>query len=108
MSEEPDKREPSPNDPRVKKILKELSGAIHDSLTTSKRVATCIEKLRETGFDLYLILEATVALKKVDEEEPETTPAAAEEPETEPAPDDGSFSGRDLAFLKELRIRIDG
>lgn len=107
---------PPGDEESIQKILKELSRAIHDSLTASSRIAGCVERLRETGFDLYLILEATVALKKIDEEgvsHGDEMPTRREEIQRLAAPssaatsqtcDDG-FNGPDLEFLKDLRIK---
>lgn len=78
----------------VKKLIQKLGEAIHESVAESENIAGVVKNIREQGFDVLLMLEATIGLNEV-EDEPET----AEEEATE-----GPFTASDLTFLRSLRI----
>ncbi len=79
----------------VKKLIQKLGEAIHETVAESEDIAGVVRNIREQGFDVLLMLEATIGLNEV---EPETA-----EPDEEQA--DG-FTHSDLHFLKSLRITI--
>jgi hypothetical protein len=84
---------------KVKKLIQKLGEAIHESVSESENIAGVVKNIREQGFDVLLMLEATIGLNEVEEE---TAEAAAEESETA----DGPFTRNDLSFLKSLRISL--
>jgi len=57
-----------------------------------------VKNIREQGFDVLLMLEATIGLNEVEEETPETDAADASA--------EGPFTHNDLSFLKSLRISL--
>ncbi len=81
---------------QVKNLIQKLGEAIHESVSASEEIADVVREIREQGFDVLLMLEATIGLNQVDDEEEGKTPAD----ETV----DGPFTHHDLSFLKSLRI----
>jgi len=83
---------------KVKNLIQKLGEAIHESVSESENIAGVVKNIREQGFDVLLMLEATIGLNEVDESEVEET-----EDEHEEA---GPFTRGDLNFLKSLRISL--
>lgn len=95
--------------PRLKKLLKELGEAINGSLSESEHIAQVIAKIKDEGFDIFLVLEATIGFNRRDEL---GTPGSAElvsmrnnKKNSEP---DFTMNASDVRFLKSLRISVDG
>jgi hypothetical protein len=84
---------------KVKKLIQKLGEAIHESVSESEDIAGVVKNIREQGFDVLLMLEATIGLNEVEAETEETLalPAPGENAE-------GPFTSNDLSFLKSLRI----
>ena len=81
--------------------MKELSEAINESLSEAEPIAAVIGKIKGEGYDVFLVLEATVGFNKRNEHEEEPTPVLANsEPEFK-------LNAQDLRFLKSLRISLD-
>jgi hypothetical protein len=83
--------------------MKELGEAINDSLSDSEQIAEVIGKIKAGGYDVFLVLEATIGFNKRDEQE-ETRPALVNSRKENP---DFKVNQQDLKFLKSLRISID-
>jgi len=81
---------------QVKDLIQKLGEAIHESMSESEQIAGVVRDIRKQGFDVLLMLEATIGLNEIDEE----TEAKDEGDEII----DGSFTRNDLTFLKSLRI----
>jgi hypothetical protein len=85
--------------------MKELECAISGSLSRSSRVAEVIAKINDEGFDIFLILEATIGLSQQKEEArtgSELVGARATNSETTL-----NMNAQDVNFLKSLRISVD-
>jgi hypothetical protein len=83
---------------QVKDLIQKLGEAIHESVSESDQISGVVREIREQGFDVLLMLEATIGLNEVEDDVEE---ADAEEG-NEAA--DGPFTRHDLTFLKSLRI----
>src|SRR5215813_11239250 len=68
-------------DDRLKELMQELGNAINESLSDSDRIAEAIGEIKRAGYDVFLVLEATIGFNKREEadEEPEA-PAEIEPP----------------------------
>jgi uncharacterized protein (UPF0335 family) len=86
---------------KVKNLIQQLGEAIHETVSESEDVAGVVKDIREQGFDVMLMLEATIGLNEVDEAETEAE-STSDDPET------GPFTQSDLDFLKSLRIALPG
>lgn len=82
---------------KVKNLIQKLGEAIHESVSESEDIAVVVRSIREQGFDVLLMLEATIGLNEVEDE-------AEEQGETSEV--EGPFTSHDLNFLKSLRISV--
>ena len=82
---------------QVKDLIQKLGEAIHESVSESDQIAGVVKEIREQGFDVLLMLEATIGLNEVDEDE---TAEVDEGDQTA----NGPFTRNDISFLKSLRI----
>jgi len=86
---------------RLRELIQQLGEAIHESVIESEQIAGVVQDIREHGFDVLLMLEATIGLNEVAKEPVE---GASEEP----IPVAGAFTQHDLHFLRSLRISVEG
>ena len=84
---------------KVKNLIQKLGEAIHESVSESEDIAGVVKNIREQGFDVLLMLEATIGLNEVETEA--SRPAESVGDDT-----DGPFTRNDLTFLKSLRISL--
>jgi hypothetical protein len=84
---------------KVKNLIQKLGEAIHESVSESEDIAGVVKNIREQGFDVLLMLEATIGLNEVEAESEDSTETIEEEAE-------GPFTRNDLTFLKSLRISL--
>lgn len=82
---------------KVKQLIQKLGEAIHETVSESEDIAIVVKDIRDQGFDVLLMLEATIGLNEV-ENVPEQTEDSGDEI--------GPFSSSDLTFLKSLRISV--
>ena len=95
---------------KLKELMQELGNAINESLSDSDRIAAAIGEIKRAGYDVFLVLEATIGFNKREEsaDEEET-----EEVESEPTKRRFESTGKikltsqDQKFLKALKIAID-
>lgn len=85
---------------RLRELIQQLGEAIHESVIESEQIAGVVQDIRKHGFDVLLMLEATIGLNEVKEGE------NAENTET--AEDGTKFTKNDVNFLRSLRISIEG
>lgn len=89
-------------DDKIKQLLQDLGTAINESISTSEDVNRHIQKIRDEGYDLYVVLDATIGLNK-QEEESEST-AVATVPSAPPKDAQFRININDLALLRSLGI----
>src|SRR5258706_6270691 len=63
--------------------MQELGNAINESLSDSDRIAAAIGEIKRAGYDVFLVLEATIGFNKRDENEAESDDGPEMEIETE-------------------------
>lgn len=89
---------------RLRELIQQLGEAIHESVIESEQIAGVVQDIRQHGFDVLLMLEATIGLNEVASPE-------SDDPEAD-SPDEGGdetpFSQNDLHFLRSLRISVEG
>lgn len=88
--------------PRLRELIQQLGEAIHESVLESEQIAGVVQDIRKHGFDVLLMLEATIGLNEVGEKGNEKLTTGTEETT------DGTFTQGDLHFLKSLRISVEG
>ena len=90
---------------RLKSLMQDLGNAINESLSDSERIAEAIGEIKRAGYDVFLVLEATIGFNKRDEaEEAETEEVSETETESSGRV---RFTSQDQRFLKALRIAVD-
>ena len=92
--------------------MQELGNAINDSLSESDRIAEAIGEIKRAGYDVFLVLEATIGFNRRDEnaeEEEEDQPEVTEEQpkRTFEATGKIKFTSQDHRFLRALKIAVD-
>lgn len=94
----------------MKKLIQQLGEAIHESVSESEQIAGVVQDIRRHGFDVLLMLEATIGLNEV-EQQPTALPAASKTGVTGEdigSADSTEFTPQDLKFLRSLRISMQG
>jgi len=66
-------------DEKIKQLLRDLGTAINESISGSDDVNQHIQRIRDEGYDLYVVLDATIGLNK-QETADTATQAQAEKP----------------------------
>jgi hypothetical protein len=51
-------------DDNFKRLIKELGDAINESLSDSEKIADVMSRIRNAGYDLFLVLEVTIGFNK--------------------------------------------
>src|SRR6476646_12185873 len=60
-------------DPQLKQLMKELGDAINESLSDSEQISEVVSRIKEGGYDIFLVLEATIGVSKQGEKSPDKT-----------------------------------
>ena len=89
--------------PKVKNLIQKLGEAIHESVSESEHIAGVVKNIREQGFDVLLMLEATIGLNEL-EQQPAAVPLALTSGD---GPEAGPFTSSDVNFLRSLRIAVE-
>jgi uncharacterized protein (UPF0335 family) len=93
---------------KMRKLVQRLGEAIHESVSESEQIAGVVQDIRRQGFDVLLMLEATIGLNELAEQQPgsaeEATNVAGGEEQEGPR----TFTAQDLHFLRSLRIAVEG
>ena len=98
---------------RLRDLMQELGNAINESLSDSDRIAAAIGEIKRAGYDVFLVLEATIGFNKRTEneenEETEETVELESQPETGRRRRVGKIqlTSQDQKFLRALKIAID-
>jgi uncharacterized protein (UPF0335 family) len=88
---------------RLRELIQQLGEAIHESVIESEQIAGVVQDIRRHGFDVLLMLEATIGLNEVSNKDSEEAEAGAET-----NPDGSAFTKNDVNFLRSLRISVEG
>ena len=91
-------------DDNLKHLMKELGAAINDALSDSEEISEAIQNVRNAGYDVFLVLEATIGFNRRSKTEG-----------AEDAASGGLKSGemklkvtsQDLKFLRSLKISVE-
>jgi hypothetical protein len=99
---------------KLKELMQELGNAINESLSDSDRIAAAIGEIKRAGYDVFLVLEATIGFNKREENgeyesEGEGEAVEAEAPPKRKFESTGKIklTSQDQKFLKALKIAID-
>jgi len=102
-------------DDRLKDLMQDLGNAINESLSDSDRIAEAIGEIKRSGYDVFLVLEATIGFNKREEGEDDDIPQIAgefsasqsEQPKVRGRGGKLSWTSQDQKFLRALKISLD-
>ena len=86
-------------DEKIKQLLRELGTAINESISGSDDVNKQIQRIRDEGYNLYVVLDATIGLNRQDEPEAPTEVIVKSDKEVQ-----FRININDLALLRALGI----
>jgi len=85
-------------DDRLKQLMQELGNAINESLSESDAIAQAIGEIKAAGYDVFLVLEATIGFnKRQSDDEPGEETVSRE-------PTKITLTRQDEEFLRSLKI----
>ncbi len=93
---------------RLRSLIQKLGEAIHETVSESEDIASVVQDIRKQGFDVLLMLEATIGLNEVEQQPKQLTAnstsggAAAGEVDSATG-----FTSQDVNFLRSLRIAVE-
>ena len=100
---------------KLKELMQELGNAINESLSDSDRIAAAIGEIKKAGYDVFLVLEATIGIHQRDESGSDETGSDSTSDADAPAPAKRKFestgkiklTSQDHKFLRALKIAVD-
>jgi hypothetical protein len=85
----------------LRELIQQLGEAIHESVIESEQIAGVVQDIRKHGFDVLLMLEATIGLNEVSAKE-------ADAGDSEDVEGELPFTQNDRDWLRSLRISVEG
>lgn len=83
----------------LKELRKKLESAINESLTESSKINVTIQDIREAGYEVFLIIEATIGFNRTDAQGESTTRVKSNARTVRL-----QLTSHDAKFLKSLKI----
>jgi hypothetical protein len=94
--------------------MKELGDAINESLSDSDRIAAAIGEIKRAGYDVFLVLEATIGFNKREAGDEEEDSDQEEAVKLDSAAETGrrklnkiKLTSQDQKFLRALKISVE-
>ena len=97
-------------DDKLKELMQELGNAINESLSDSDRIAGAIGEIKRAGYDVFLVLEATIGFNKREEGDDDSdagSPERSERPVHFESAGKIRLTSQDQKFLRALKISIE-
>jgi hypothetical protein len=92
----------------LKNLMQELGNAINESLSESERISAAIGEIKNAGYEVFLVLEATIGFNKRDGEDGDDEPDESNSrPSIEFRAAKIKWTSQDQKFLKSLKIAVD-
>ena len=90
-------------DDNLKQLMKELGAAINDALSDSEEISEAIQNVRNAGYDVFLVLEATIGFNKRSKTDGGEEAGVNSLKSGSPL----RVTAQDLKFLRSLKISIE-
>jgi hypothetical protein len=90
-------------DDNLKHLMKELGAAINDALSESDEISEAIQNVKNAGYDVFLVLEATIGFNRRSKADGEDGAAAG----LKSGEMKLKVTAQDLKFLRSLKISIE-
>jgi len=94
-------------DDRLKELMQELGNAINESLSDSDRIAQAISDIKQAGYDVFLVLEATIGFNKREAGDDSDDNEITQTPDHFEAAGKIKWTSQDHKFLRALKIAVD-
>ncbi len=98
-------------DERLKELMQELGNAINESLSDSDRIAGAIGEIKRAGYDVFLVLEATIGFNKREDSDEDGDSADLDHQSDAPVHYESTgkirLTSQDQKFLRALKISIE-
>jgi hypothetical protein len=92
----------------LKDMMQELGNAINESLSESDRIGAAISEIKRAGYEVFLVLEATIGFNKREDDGASGEAAEAPGvPSLEVRTTRVKWTSQDQKFLKALKITVD-
>ncbi|PYQ35003.1 MAG: hypothetical protein DMF54_01560 [Acidobacteria bacterium] len=90
----------------LREMLKELGQAINESISGSGRVHESIQRIRDEGYNLYMVLDAKVGVNRREGRSSRSKSSGARGEKERPSEERAAFriNVKDLRFLRSLGI----
>ncbi len=92
----------------LQQLIEELGEVINSSLSESDRFAAVMAEMEQAGYNVYVILEASIGFRKNGDSQFQSGEAEIQV-SPQPKPDGvhtGDMTASDLDFLRELKISV--
>lgn len=97
-------------DEKLKELMQELGNAINESLSDSDRIAGAIGDIKHAGYDVFLVLEATIGFNKRDKDDGESDTeqnGKSDPPIRFESTGKIRLTSQDQKFLRALKIAVE-
>ncbi|MBV9157264.1 MAG: hypothetical protein JO097_13455 [Acidobacteriaceae bacterium] len=97
-------------DETLKELMQELGNAINESLSESDRIASAIGEIKRAGYDVFLVLEATIGFNKREDGDNDSDAEAQQEPDRRVHFESTGkirLTSQDQKFLRALKISVE-
>jgi hypothetical protein len=84
----------------IKRLMKNLGESINETLAESPKINERIQEIRDSGYEVFLVIEAKVGFSRKDKSDPEISDSPVEPVQLHITPEDAKF-------LKSLKISVD-
>jgi len=84
-------------------LMQELGSAINDSLADADDISNAIGEIRKAGYDVFIILEATIGFNKREDSNDDCESEDGQEEKALKL----KFTTQDEKFCKALKIMVD-
>ncbi len=91
------------SDPEIKRLMKSLGEAINETLSESPKINNCIQSIRDSGYEVFLIIEAKIGFNRMEKGESLSEAQVTKSDE----PVRLNITSEDAKFLKSLKISVD-
>ena len=89
-------------DDDLKQLIQELGGAINNALSESGEISDAIQNMKNAGYDVFLVLEATIGFNRRGVETQAELPSGMESGDMHL-----KVTAQDLNFLRSLKISVE-
>lgn len=86
-------------DDNLKRLVQELGEAINQAVADSDRISEVMDRIKATGNDVFLVLEASIGLNRREG-------SGDSESSNDLNSGDFEITSQDLQFLRSLRIAV--